>query len=156
MEYYVATKNPVLSERSRCKVAYIFMIPYSSLIIYFLKGFMYLFLERGEGREKEKEGNIDVWLLLTCPQQGTQPTTQACALTGNRTSNPLLCSLVLSPLSHTSLGRSHIVYMCPSLCAYCMPIKKMVYTARYKCWEARLQNFGGFVFFYLLCPRVYV
>ena len=26
----------------------------------FLKDFIYLFLERGEGREKEREGNIDV------------------------------------------------------------------------------------------------
>ena len=38
-----------------------------------------LFPERGEGRER----NINVWLPLTCPQLGTWPTTQACALTGN-------------------------------------------------------------------------
>ena len=38
---------------------------------------------------------------MCCPL-GTWPTTQACALTGNQTSNPLLSSLVLSPLSHTS------------------------------------------------------
>ena len=42
------------------------------------KDFIYLFLDRGEGREKEKEGNINVWLLLTRPLPGTWPATQAC------------------------------------------------------------------------------
>ena len=28
---------------------------------------MYLFLDRGEGREKEREININVWLPLACP-----------------------------------------------------------------------------------------
>ena len=30
----------------------------------FLKDFVYLFLERGEGREKERQRNIKVWLPL--------------------------------------------------------------------------------------------
>ena len=34
--------------------------------IYF-KDFIYLFLERGEVREKERERNTNVWLPLTCP-----------------------------------------------------------------------------------------
>ena len=34
----------------------------------------YLFLERGEKREKERERNMKVWLPLTCPQMGTCPT----------------------------------------------------------------------------------
>ena len=46
----------------------------------FLKDFIYLFLERGEGNEKERERNINVWLPLTCPLLGTWPATQACAL----------------------------------------------------------------------------
>ena len=33
-----------------------------------------------------QERNID-WLLLACPQMGTRPATQVCALTGNRTSD---------------------------------------------------------------------
>ena len=41
------------------------------------------FLERGEGRDKERERNINAWLPLTCPTLGTWPATQACALTGN-------------------------------------------------------------------------
>ena len=36
----------------------------------------YLFLERGEGREKERERNINVSFLLTHPLPGTWPTTQ--------------------------------------------------------------------------------
>ena len=54
--------------------------------------------------EKERERNISVWLSLTYPLLGTWPTTQAHALTGNRTGNPLVHRLVLNPLSHTSQG----------------------------------------------------
>ena len=46
----------------------------------FFKDFIYLFLERGEGREKERERNINVWLPLKCPLVETWPTTQAYAL----------------------------------------------------------------------------
>ena len=49
-----------------------------------------LFLERGQGREKERERNIGVrhtdQLPLTCPHMGTWPITQARAPTGNPTS----------------------------------------------------------------------
>ena len=60
--------------------------------------FMYLFLERG----REGERNISVWLPLTRPLLGTWVTTQACALTGNQTSDPLVHKLALNPFSHTS------------------------------------------------------
>ena len=66
--------------------------------------FIYLFLERGEGREKERERNISVWLPLTRPPMGTWPATQACALTGNRTRDSLVHRPALSPLSHTIQG----------------------------------------------------
>ena len=52
--------------------------------------------------EKERERNINVWLPLTCPFLETWPATQACALTGNQTGDPLLCRPVLSPLSYAS------------------------------------------------------
>ena len=62
--------------------------PFNCNPLLFFKGF-YLFLERGEGRKKEKEGNIMCrryiyWLPLTPPQTWTCPTTQARALTGNQ------------------------------------------------------------------------
>ena len=72
-------------------------------LFYFLKNF----LERGrEGvREGEKvqcarETSIDC--LWHAPSRGTWPSTQACALTGNWTSDLLVCSMTLIPLSHTS------------------------------------------------------
>ena len=68
----------------------------------FFKDFIYLFLERGEGREKEKERNINVWLPLVRPLLGTWPATQACALTGNRTIDALFHRPALNPLSYTS------------------------------------------------------
>ena len=70
---------------------------------FFLKT-LFIYFERGEGREKEWERNISVWLLLARPLQGTWPTIQACALTGNWTSNPLVHRLALNPLSHTNQG----------------------------------------------------
>ena len=65
---------------------------------------MYLFLERGEGKKKERERNINVWLHLTHPHLGTWPATQACALTGNQTRDLSFCRPVLNPLSHTTQG----------------------------------------------------
>ena len=57
-----------------------------------------LFLERG------RERNIAVWLPLMCSLLGTWPKTQACALSGNQTGDPLVHRPVLNPLSHTSQG----------------------------------------------------
>ena len=62
----------------------------------------YLFLERGEGREEERERNINVWLPLADPLLETLPAAQACALTGNRTGDPVVCRPALNPLSNTS------------------------------------------------------
>ena len=77
--------------------------PFLFFLIYFLKIlFIYLFLERGEGKER----NINVWLPLTHPLLGTWPATQARALTGNRTGDPLVCRSALNPLSHTSQSPS--------------------------------------------------
>ena len=70
---------------------------------FFLKIF-YLFLERGEGREKEEERSINVQLRLARTLPRTWPATQACALTGNRTSHPLVRRWAINPLSHTSQG----------------------------------------------------
>ena len=61
-----------------------------------------LFDSRERGREGERERNIDVKEehqsgLLYAPQQGTEPTTQACALTGNRTCNLSVYGKMLQP-----------------------------------------------------------
>ena len=77
----------------------------------FFKKNIYLFLERGEGREKEQEGNTDVrekhLLVVSCmyplprPPAGSKSATQACALTGNQTSNIFLFGTTPNQLSHT-------------------------------------------------------
>ena len=65
------------------------VFPYSILKLFIL--LFYLFLERGVGREKDRERNINVWLPLARPLLGTWPATQTCALTGNQTSDLLIC-----------------------------------------------------------------
>ena len=67
----------------------------------FKKYFIYLFLVRVEGKEEERERNIDVWLPPVCPLLGTWLTSEACALTGSWASDPLVHRPVLNPLSHT-------------------------------------------------------
>ena len=62
-----------------------------------------------------RERNINVWLPLTRPLLGTWPTTQSCALTGNWTSDPLVCRPALNPLSYTSRAGKNLlvhVYFC--------------------------------------------
>ena len=72
---------------------------------FFLKiSFIYFQSEGKGGRVRER--NINVWLPLMHPLLGTWPAIQAPALTGNRTSDPLVCRLMLHPLSHTSQGCS--------------------------------------------------
>ena len=70
--------------------------------------FIYLFLERGEGWEKERERNIN-WLPLIPPQLGTWPITQACALTGNQTGDLSVCRMMPTLLSHTSQGQCQLL-----------------------------------------------
>ena len=50
------------------------------------------------------------WLPLAHPHLGTWPTTQACALIGNRTSDPLVHRPTLNPLNHTSQGMMLFVF----------------------------------------------
>ena len=53
------------------------------------------------GRKRGRETAIFLWLPLMRPLLGTWPKNQACALTGKRTGDPLVCRLTLNPLSHT-------------------------------------------------------
>ena len=63
-----------------------------------------LIFREGKGREKEGEKRERVVASHACPPLGTWPATQACALTGNRISDPLVHRLALNPLSHTRQG----------------------------------------------------
>ena len=49
-----------------------------------------IFRERVREGEREEEKHQWGVLPLTCPLLGTWPATQACALTGNPTSDPLV------------------------------------------------------------------
>ena len=85
------------------------------------KDFIYFIFSEGEEKEKERERNISVWLPLARPLLGTWTTTQVCALTGNRTSDPLLLRPTLNPLSYTSQGEKKffqliIAHFCDSKC----------------------------------------
>ena len=73
-----------------------------------------------------------MWLPLAHSQLGTWPATQACALTGNRTGDPLVCKPALNPLSHTSQGakntfNAHHIIRCSS------KRKKMCLPSTYTC-----------------------
>ena len=70
----------------------------------FFKDFIYLFSESGEGKKKERERNVNVWLPPLLPQLGTWPTTQACALTGNQMGNLPVHKQELNPRSLTNQG----------------------------------------------------
>ena len=97
-------------------------IPYSNINILFLikqdldiwfeeswcfkKKRFYLFIFREKRRgEKERERNINR-LPLRCTLIRTEPTTQACALTRNRTQDPSLCGTMPNQLRHTGQGQS--------------------------------------------------
>ena len=64
--------------------------------------FFLIFRERG--KERESEGNNNVWLPLWRRLLGTWPTTQACALTGHPSSDPFVHRPALDPLRHTRQG----------------------------------------------------
>ena len=79
------------------------------LLYLFFKDFIYLFLERGREREREGEKHQCVVASGVHPLQGTWPTTQACALTGNRAGDTLVHRPVLNPLSYTGHGANFVI-----------------------------------------------
>ena len=98
-----ASLNEFPSQISCCLTYFFLTVPRV-----FCKILFYLFLDRGKGREKERERNFKVWLPLVHLQLGICSATQACALTGNQTRDPLVCRPVLSPLGYTSQGNIFI------------------------------------------------
>ena len=80
----------------------------NSINIFYLNFFLKILFVyfRQSGREGEREGERHQCVVAShAPSTGDLAATQACALTGNQTGEPLVCRLVLSPLSHTSQGR---------------------------------------------------
>ena len=62
--------------------------------------------------EGEREGKKHQCVVASsAPLLGTWPTTQACALTGNRTSYPLVRRLALNPLNHISQAEDFRFYL---------------------------------------------
>ena len=81
------------------------------LFIYlFIYLFKFYFSERGEERVGDRERNIDLretWIscFLYVPSPGTEPATQASALTRNITSDLSVCKMMSNHLSHTGWGQ---------------------------------------------------
>ena len=73
-----------------------------SRFFFFKKTLFIYFIDGKGGRKKGRETSMCGCLL--CPLLGTWPATQACALSGNPTGNPLVCRPAFNPLSHTSQG----------------------------------------------------
>ena len=114
LKFYFYIKTKVLGNRIQ---KYINLKNKSSKIIFmenqygvgslisrvFFKVLFVYFKTEGKGG-KERDRNISVWLPVSCSLLGTWSATQACALTGNQTSDLLIHRPALSPLSHTGQG----------------------------------------------------
>ena len=62
---------------------------------FFLRFYLFIFREEKAGRQSGRETSM-CGCFLCAPQLGTWPATQACALTENWTSDPLVCRLALN------------------------------------------------------------
>ena len=87
--------NSFLSNSLSCKI---------KVVITFLNVFMYLFLEREEGREEYRERNINMWLPLTCPPSGDLACNPGMCPDWELNWQPFGSQPKLNPLSHTSQG----------------------------------------------------
>ena len=73
------------------------------VVFFFLKQRFYLFLDKGEGREKERERNINV-VASHAPTTGGLPRNPGKCSDWESTGDPLVLRAVLNPLSHISQG----------------------------------------------------
>ena len=93
----------------------------SACSFFFFRFYLFTFRERGREEDREGEKHCCVrekQLPLARPLLGTWPTTQAYALTGNRTSDLSVRRPALNPLSHSSQGSPHVLvyaFLCVSL-----------------------------------------
>ena len=63
-------------------IPFLYFFKHFLFLLIFKKYFIYLFLEIGEGREKERERNINVWLPLMCPYWRPGPQSRHVLLVG--------------------------------------------------------------------------
>ena len=89
---FILPSAPAVAPRA----GFAFLFFFKILFIYFYR----------EGKGGRKRGKHQCVVASCTPPTGYLAATQACALTGNRTSDPLVCRLALNPLSHTSQGQS--------------------------------------------------
>ena len=75
--------------------------------VFFLKDFIYLFLEEMEG-EREGEEHLCMVASHMSPVGDLAHNLDLCPSTGNQTSDPLVRRPALNPLSHTSQGTSQV------------------------------------------------
>ena len=97
------------------------LVPLTSALNLKKKDFIYLFLERGEGKEKERE-TLMCACLSHAPCWGPGPQPRHVPWLGNQTGHPLVCRPVLNPLSHTSQG--WIFNLCEESCD-CHPARPL-------------------------------
>ena len=75
----------------------------TNVLLFKKKKRFYLFLERGEGKERGRETSIG-GCFPHAPYWGPGPQPRHVPWTGHRTGDPLVCRPVLSPLSYASQG----------------------------------------------------
>ena len=81
--------------------------------------------------EKERERTIHIWLPLRHLLLRTWPATQACALMGNWTGDPLIHKPALNPLSHTSQGRTMIYFLYLFIIFFWLRTESIFYWLKY-------------------------
>ena len=80
------------------------------LFLFFQRFYLFIFRQRGRVGERKGEKHQCV-VASSAPLLGVWPTTQACALPGNRTGEPLIHRLILNPWSHTSQDQFYSLLM---------------------------------------------
>ena len=113
--YYICiyTHLYIFTHPHMCINTHLYIVYIHTHIYIFFNFFLLLIPEREEGREKEREKHwyereTSISCLLHTPWPGTEPATQACALTRNRTCDLSVCRMTPNQLSHTSQGPRQI------------------------------------------------
>ena len=84
----------------------------STIFFFFLRFYLFIYLERGEGREKVRERNINVWLPLTWPPTGDLACNPGMCPDWESNQWPFGLQPELNPRSYTSQGEVHNLLSC--------------------------------------------